>query len=253
MNAGVKNIQGFVGEVGDIIFSTDSKGFYVRDNEGFSVRYCDLNVVKEVISSKEKIRDIALSPDGSKLAAAVDNGNKGTLYTWDTKTFTPTAAYQNQRSGLYAVNFHPDGNQIMIGDAAGLVKIVMGGIVIRELSGHTSTIQVIDMNHSGTFMATASRDKTVRLWNLKNLKEQPIVLKDHPTWVWSIAFSPDDEQVLAGTQEQIIRSWPTKVETMSDKLCSKLTRNMTKDEWEIFVSEDLTYESTCANLPANNK
>jgi WD40 repeat protein len=133
------------------------------------------------------------------------------------------------------------------------MKIIMGGLVIRELSGHTSTIQVIDMNHGGTFMATASRDKTVRLWNLKNLKEQPIVLKDHPTWVWSIAFTPDDEQILAGTQEQIIRSWPTKVETMSDKLCGKLTRNMTKDEWDIFVSEDLTYESTCENLPANNK
>jgi WD40 repeat protein len=253
MSAGAKLIQGFKGEVGDLIFAADSKGFYARDNEGHSVHYCDLNTVKEVITSKDKIRDIALSPDGSKLATAVDNIGKGTLGVWDTKSFTQTSTYENQRAGLYAVNFHPDGNQIMIGDANGLVKIIMGGLVVRELSGHTSTIQVIDMNHGGTFMATASRDKTVRLWNLKNLKEQPIVLKDHPTWVWSIAFTPDDEQILAGTQEQIIRSWPTKVETMSDKLCGKLSRNMTKDEWDIFVSEDLTYESTCENLPANNK
>lgn len=253
IGAGAKLIQGFKGEVGDLIFATDSKGFYARDNEGYSVHYSDLNTVKEVISSKDKIRDIALSPDGTKLATAVDNVSKGTLGLWDTRSFTQTSTYENQRAGLYAVNFHPDGSQIMIGDANGLVKIIMGGIVVRELSGHTSTIQVIDMNHGGTFMATASRDKTVRLWNLKNLKEQPIVLKDHPTWVWSIAFSPDDEQILAGTQEQIIRSWPTKVETMSDKLCGKLTRNMTKDEWDIFVSEDLTYESTCENLPANNK
>jgi WD40 repeat protein len=250
---GPRNIQGFVGEVGDIIFAPDNNGFYVRDNEGYSIRYCDLKTVREVVGFREKIRDIALSPDGSKIAGAVDNANKGTLYTWDTKSYTQNLVYQNARAGLYAVSFHPDGNQLVIGDAAGQVKIIMEGLVVRELSGHTSTIQVIDMNHSGTFIATASRDKTVRLWNLKNLKEQPIVLKDHPTWVWSIAFTPDDEQVLAGTQEQIIRSWPTKVETMSDKLCGKLTRNMTKEEWEIFVSEDLTYESTCENLPANNK
>lgn len=253
LNSGPKAIAGFVGEVGDIIFAPNNAGFYARDNEGYSIHYCDLSTVKEVVTSKEKIRDIALSPDGSKLAGAADNGNKGTLYTWDTQTYTPTAVYQNQRAGLYAVNFHPDGNQVVIGDATGLIRIIMGGLVVRELSGHTSTIQGVTMNHSGTFMATASRDKTVRLWNLKNLKEQPIVLKDHPTWVWSVAFTPDDEQILAGTQEQIIRSWPTKVETMSDKLCGKLTRNMTKDEWDIFVSEDLTYESTCGNLPANNK
>jgi WD40 repeat protein len=253
VGGGAKPIQGFVGEVGDLIFAADSKGFYARDNEGHSIRYCDLNTVKEVVTSNDKIRDIALSPDGTKLAAAVDLGSKGSLMVWDTKSLAPSTGYENQRSGLYAVAFHPDGNQIIIGDASGLVKIVMGGLVVRELSGHTSTIQVIDMNNGGTFMATASRDKTVRLWNLKNLKEQPIVLKDHPTWVWSIAFTPDDEQILAGTQEQIIRSWPTKVETMSDKLCGKLTRNMTKDEWEIFVSEDLVYESTCENLPANNK
>lgn len=253
LNSGPKAIPGFVGEVGDLIFTPNNAGFYARDNEGFSVHYCDLNTVKEVIATKEKIRDIALSPDGKKLAGAVDNGNKGVLYTWDTQSFTPSAVYQNQRAGLYAVAFHPDGNQIIIGDATGLIRMLMNGLVVRELSGHASTIQFIGMNHSGSFMATASRDKTVRLWNLKNLKEQPIVLKDHPTWVWSVAFTPDDEQILAGTQEQIIRSWPTKVETMSDKLCGKLSRNMTKDEWDIFVSEDLTYESTCGNLPANNK
>jgi WD40 repeat protein len=253
LGGGPKAISGFVGEVGDIIFTPNNAGFYARDNEGYSVHYCDLSTVKEVITTKEKIRDIALSPDGKKLAGAVDNGNKGILYTWDTQSFAASTVYQNQRAGLYAVNFHPDGNQIIIGDATGLIRIVMGGLVVRELSGHTSTIQVISMNHSGSFMATASRDKTVRLWNLKNLKEQPIVLKDHPTWVWSVAFTPDDEQILAGTQEQIIRSWPTRVETMSDKLCGKLTRNMTKDEWDIFVSEDLTYESTCTNLPANDK
>ena len=253
MRSGPKVISGFIGEVGDLRFAADNKGFFARDNEGFSIRYSDLNTVKEVITSKEKIRDIALSPDGKQLAGAVDNGKQGSLYTWDTQNFEQRLVYQNTRAGLYAVSFHPDGNQLIIGDANGLLKIIMGGMVVRELAGHTSTIQAIEMNHSGSFMATASRDKTVRLWNLKNLKEQPIVLKDHPTWVWSITFTPDDEQILAGTQEQIIRSWPTKVETMSDKLCGKLTRNMTRDEWDIFVSEDLTYELTCENLPANNK
>lgn len=246
-------IYGFAGEVGNIHFTPDSKGFYARDNEGYSIRYCDLSTVKEIISSKEKIRNIDLSPDGTVLAGVSDSGNKGTLYLWDAKSFVTKTTYQNQRTGLYAVTFSPDGRRVVVGDSRGLIKILADGTVIRELPGHESAIQEIKFNHSGKFMATSSKDKTVRLWNLENLKEQPIKLGDHPNWVWSIAFSPDDEQLMAGTQEQVIKSWPTKIETMADKLCGLVTRNMTKDEWDIFVSEDLEYVSTCENLGANNK
>ena len=201
----------------------------------------------------EKIRAIDINLSGSELAGATDNGNSGTLFVWDTKSYAVKWSYKNPRSGLYAVAYDPDGQRIVIGDANGLIKILLGGLVVRELPGHESSIQDIKFNHAGKFMATASKDKSVRLWNLGNLKEQPIKLADHPNWVWSIAFSPDDEQLLAGTQEQIIKSWPTKIETMSGKLCGMVTRNMTKDEWDIFVSEDLEYVSTCKDLPPNNK
>ena len=250
---GSKKIEGFVGDVGTLKFTPDSQGFYARDNEGYSIRYCDLTTVKEVIISKEKIRNIDINANGNTLAGAGDSGNKGTLYLWDTKTYKTTSTYANPRAGLYAVAFGPDGRRVVTGDANGLVKILVDGVLIRELAGHESSIQDIKFNHAGKFMATASKDKTVRLWNLDNLKEQPIKLYDHPNWVWTIAFSPDDEQLLAGTQEQVIKSWPTKIGTMSDKLCGVVTRNMTKDEWDIFVSEDIDYVTTCKNLPPNNK
>jgi len=252
VNSAPKIIKGFIGEVNNLHFTSDNNGFYARDNEGYSVRYSDLSTAKEVISSKEKIRNIDLSPDGKTIAGAGDSGKSGSLYVWDTQTYTPKVVYQNQ-SGITAVCYGPDSKTIVIGDNRGLVKIIFNGMVLRELAGHTSMIQDIKYNHSGTFFATASKDKTVRLWNVKVLKEQPIKLADHPNWVWSIAFTPDDQQLLAGTQEQTIKSWPTKVETMSNKLCGVAKRNMTKDEWDIFVSEDLKYEKTCENLPENNK
>lgn len=245
--------KGFVGEVGHIRFTGDSKGFYARDNEGYSIRYCDLNAVREVIASKQKIRGFDVSPDGLQLATVSDEGGSGSLLLWDIRTFTPQQVYQNDQAGLYSVAFGPENRRIVIGDANGQVKILANGDVIFELSGHESSIEDIKFNHAGSFIATASKDKTVRLWNLANLKEQPIKLYDHPNWVWSIAFSPDDEQLLAGTQEQVIKSWPTRIETMSGKLCGMVTRNMTKDEWDIFVSEDLDYEPTCENFSSLNK
>src|SRR5690606_6084396 len=115
-------------------------------------------------------------------------------------------------------------------------------MIVRILSGHSSGIEQIRFNHAGTFMATASKDKTVRLWNLSNLKEQPIILSDHRDWVWSATFSPDDEQILASIHsstetikgmEHTIRAWPTKIETMSQILCGFVRRNINVEEWDI--------------------
>src|SRR5690606_14681688 len=46
-------IYGFKGEVGDVHFTPNSKGFFARDNEGHSIRYSDLSTVREVINVKE--------------------------------------------------------------------------------------------------------------------------------------------------------------------------------------------------------
>src|SRR5690606_26239284 len=142
-------------------------GFYARDNEGHSIRHCDVNSVKEVITSKEKIRSMDISRDGKQLGIVTDEDNSGSRVGWDWSTMTGTSTYAHEGAGLYAVAFAPEAGTIVIGSADGLVQILKGRSVVRELSGHESAIQDIRFNHAGNFMATASMDKTVRLWNLK--------------------------------------------------------------------------------------
>ncbi len=253
-----KKIMGYVSDIGDLHFTHDGKGFYARDNSGRSIKYSDLNTAREVIASKTKINALSINDDGTKLAGAGQDGN---LYVWDIVNNYQETVTKISASALSAVTFNPTGQLIVVGDINGLIRIVDRGIITRDLSGHTGTIEKIRFNHAGTFMASASKDFKIRLWNMRNLKEQPIVLSDHD-WVWDVAFSPDDEQLVVGinsVKENIgsidypIHVWPTRVETMSGILCPLATRNMTKDEWDIFVGEDLKYESTCPNLPPNNQ
>ncbi len=154
---------------------------------------------------------------------------------------------------------------MIIGGENGELRIVNSGIVRRVLSGHTSHIEQIKFNHAGHFMATASKDKSIRLWNMDRLTEQPQVLNDHD-WVWSMAFSPDDNQIMAGIHSVIqnipknqredidytIHAWPTKISSMSNKLCGYVKKNLSKEDWDQFV-DDNNYQSTCPNLPPNNK
>jgi WD40 repeat protein len=143
---------------------------------------------------------------------------------------------------------------------------VDSGLVVRELSGHTSAIEHIKFNFAGTFMATSSKDFSIRLWEYGKPGVPPMVLSDHD-WVWGVAFTPNDEQLMAGinsVKEEIatsgdlksnytIHAWPTNIRSMSDKLCGYVKRNMTKEEWDLYVSDDLPYAKTCENLPENNK
>jgi WD40 repeat protein/energy-coupling factor transporter ATP-binding protein EcfA2 len=260
MSAAPKKIEGYTYAIENLNFTPDNKGFFARDNSGKSIRYSDLNKSQEVIHSQVKINAIHLSADGTTLAGAGENGS---LFIWDVKNNYAVTEIKDLGPHLTSVTVAPEGRRIIVGDNRGVVKIydVQSEMVIRILSGHTSSIEQIRFNHAGSFMATASKDKTVRLWNMNRLKEQPIVLSDHSDWVWSVAFTPDDEQLLASVHsstetvkgiEHTIHAWPTKIPVMSTILCDKVKRNIDKDEWEIFVGDDLPYESTCASLPPNN-
>jgi WD40 repeat protein len=261
MNDAPRKVEGFSYAIENICITPTNDGFYARDNSGRSIKFSDLKTTREIIKPASKINAIALSPDGNILAGA---GENGTLYLWDVKNNYAVKEIPKFGNPLTSVEFGPEGRRIVTGDNVGVVKIYdnQAGMVIRTLSGHTSGIEQIRFNHGGTFMATASKDKTVRLWNMSNLKEQPIVLSDHKDWVWSATFTPDDEQLLASVHsstetvkgvEHTIRAWPTKIPTMANILCGYVKRNIDSEEWDTFAGNDLPYEQTCADLPKNDK
>jgi WD40 repeat protein/energy-coupling factor transporter ATP-binding protein EcfA2 len=260
LKAAPKKIYGFKSDIGDIHFSRNGKGFYARDNSGHSIRYSDMTSVKEIIASKTKILSLDISPDGTKLAGAGDDGK---LYVWDIQNNYQASALSLGEAPLTAVSFAPDSKTIITGNRDGVVKIVSNGLVVRELAGHKADVEHIRFNYAGNFMATSSKDFTVRLWNYLELRQPPIVMSDHD-WVWNIAFTPDDEQLVAGINsvkesarigkiDQAIHAWPTKIQTMAGILCGRLTRNMTDDEWATNVADDLKYEKTCQALPEGGK
>ncbi|MBX2971304.1 MAG: High-affnity carbon uptake protein Hat/HatR [Cyclobacteriaceae bacterium] len=264
MKAEPKKITGFKNSIEDVHFTPDGKGIYARDNGGLSIKLADFNTAKEVIKPPVKINAISLSDDGKKLAGAGDNG---TLYIWDvTNNYTVTEV-RNLGRHLTALTWHPKDNLIIVGNEAGLLRIVQNGILVRNLPGHDGPIEEIKYNHSATFFASASKDRSVRIWKTNELNQPPIRLLDHSDWVWSLTFSPDDEQIMVGLQsssqsvragtilnEESIRAYPTKISSMANILCGEfIKRNMTPDEWGIYVGADLDFEKTCPNISEGNK
>lgn len=69
---------------------------------------------------------------------------------------------------------------------------------LRRLA-HDKDINALDINPTGKLMASASQDKTVKIWDVDTLEVQGI-LKGHKRGVWTVRFSPKDTPAIQGEQ-----------------------------------------------------
>lgn len=124
------------------------------------------------------VTDVAFSPDG-KYITSVAGDNEVRL--WETesgkclKTFkTDTLKNSIQcisPNGKYVVTFEgyfptkPEDEEIMV-PAAFHLWDVESGERIKTFSGHENWIDSIDFSSDGKYIVTASRDKTIRVWDI---------------------------------------------------------------------------------------
>ncbi len=121
--------------------------------------------------------DVALSPDGRRVAVPVTAGSRGTpagllirdtgasVRIWDLETLETTRPVQGLQSSVARVVFSPDGKRL----------------------------------------ATAGADKVVRIWDLA--AEQELAALPNSDRVRVVAFSPDGKQLAAGCQDGSVRIW----------------------------------------------
>jgi WD40 repeat protein len=64
----------------------------------------------------------------------------------------------------------------------------------------------VAISHSGKYLATASEDRTVRVWDLATGK--PVrSYEGHADYVMAVAFSADDRFLLSASKDRTVRAW----------------------------------------------
>lgn len=117
--------------------------------------------------------------------------------------------------------------------------------LIRTISGHQSAITDVDFSVDGKLLLTASRDRTVRVWDLNDSKKLPLVLDDHNDWVMTATFDPSGEQIISGSRDNFIRFWPVRHTDLAERVCDLVSRNLTESEWREYIGTNIPYQTTC--------
>lgn len=249
-----RRLDGVHDQISRVSFLPESNGFYALSSSGHKLYYCDPQQGNEVVKLGEEITLMDVSRDGSKLAAVTTEGN---LYVWDVKKEYASSVYKiaDAENRVTALAFTPTGKDIVFGNVKGQINFMAttAGVVRKTLSGHFSQIEKIVFDHLGSAMAVADKSNIIRVWNLGDLNRWPLVI-DEGAPIENMSFLADGSQLaIATTVNSLpVHLWPMSSEKMANEICKFMSRNMSTEEWETYIGY-APYETTCTNLPSNDR
>ena len=124
------------------------------------------------------------------------------------------------------------------------------GIKTADYPAHTAGIDQITLSRDYKFMATASWDKTVRIYNMGSflgvagMAGGTFLVNDLKDRSRVLMFTGKDV-LIAGMEDKSLRLWETSADNLIKEICSRINRDMTIEEWNENVGMDIPYEKTC--------
>ncbi|CAN5338404.1 hypothetical protein BH09BAC3_BH09BAC3_37530 [soil metagenome] len=251
--------KGHKGYVNDIKFLPDNSGFISVASDR-TIRFTNhiTGQGRQLASLPYDIKSIDISPNGKWLAGVAATGQLIMMNLSD-NTFELTVDESKNQVRILSVAFHPTkpilayGTNFIDKDGKekGSVKLINYQTLetLKELRGHNAGVSDIEFSPDGLLLASAGYDKKLQMWVVDHEQDDlPIEMDNNTGNIWKLAFAKDSNYLLASCNNGEIRVWPTDPKILADQICPKLKRNMTKEEWDIYVGNSIMYESTCKSL-----
>ena len=251
-------MNGHTGGIKSLIFSYDGKYLYSAALDGKVLKWdIAARTSMNVSTGSMEISSIDISVNGNYIAGI---SKEGKVQVWNPEQKSDNFKIETAGKNITVVRFNPDNNLLALGDAEGSVEL--WDVILRkrvaEVKAHGGQVNDIRFNTALKQMATAGNDRKIKIYNINDpsdLTEPPVTLADNEGFVVVIQFSPDGQLILSGEAggSNNVVSRPAHVDYLAMNMCSVVTRNMTQDEWNIYVARDIPLEKTCQQKNYNIK
>ncbi|MDA1054578.1 MAG: WD40 repeat domain-containing protein [Planctomycetota bacterium] len=188
------------GSIVDAAFNRAAAEVAVADTQN-RVRIFSLEPARlvEEISLAQPVTAVAWSADEQQLAL-IGSTPQGLVASRALRSL-----WGELPEGPAALALSPDGARIFVGNADGKIRqlLTANGVVERTLEGHADAITELMVAPNGQQLASASRDKTLRIWNAGD--GSLLHTHEHPAPLTSVSVSPNSLRIASIAEDGIVR------------------------------------------------
>ncbi len=178
------------------------------------VRWNDKSIQSHIEFEHEWLTSVCFSPEGKYLA--VGSGNSRIMvYQIRTDPYRLEQAFEleGHAGAIMDTLFDATGDWLVSTGSDRSVKIwnILEESLHRTFSHHTGVVSAVDLRPSGAeensppfYVATASEDQTVRIWQ-PTIGRMVRIVRDHDTPLFSLVYHSSGNWLVSGGKDGIIR------------------------------------------------
>ncbi|MBX7126099.1 MAG: hypothetical protein K1X47_10435 [Cyclobacteriaceae bacterium] len=211
---------------------------------------------KQILKLPYDLKSIDVTRDGKWMAGASSTGK---LILVSLVDYTVRILKDDAPQRFLSVAFHPTRPLVAVGTELlndkglpyrGTVRIYNYETdkLYKELPGHRAGVSDIEFSPDGLLLASAGLDRKMQMWVVDHEDDLPVEMDNNNGYVWRLGFSKDANYLVASCNNGEIRVYPTNPDMLAEQVCPELKRNMSPEEWQIYVGNGITYEATCKSL-----
>ncbi|KAF9922314.1 hypothetical protein FBU30_007601 [Linnemannia zychae] len=151
---------------------------------------------------------ISLSPNGKNFSSAYLDGKIRVFNIQATEISETDISLTECKSSLIkSIAYSPDGSKIVLGHENGRLRLwEFNTSNLIHWKGHDEAINMVAFSPNGHWIASCSKDKTIKLWDAHK-GEFAFSLAGHVRSTSAIVFSPNSLVLATGSSDKTVRLW----------------------------------------------
>jgi WD40 repeat protein len=173
------------------------------------------------------------------------------------KRFAEVRRWDDHQDIVWCVAFSPDSQFLATGgggqhnngewsagsDFAVRIRDVKSGDIVRNLEGHTNTVNNLAWSPDGALIYSCSSDNTVRAWNLATAKTV-LTFRSHEGGLSAMALSKDGKRLVTGSWDATVVLWNAE----TGEIIRRFDRHYGR-VWGVAISPDNKTIAVCGDHP----